>query len=56
MTPGQLRAALRRTLLSYGIDDTEFLDELFGIADHHAAEESAAAAAGRGDARDDAGR
>lgn len=43
MTIGQLRAAVRRTLRSYGIDDGELADELAAIADHHAAEEVAAA-------------
>jgi hypothetical protein len=45
MTTGQLRAAIRRTLRSYGIvAGPDLLDELAAIADHHAAEESAAAA------------
>jgi hypothetical protein len=48
MTLDQLRAALRRTLRSYGVDNEEFLDELIAVADHHAAEEAAAAAAGAG--------
>lgn len=46
MTIDQLRAAVRRTLRPYGIDEDELIDELASIADHHAAEESAAAAAG----------
>jgi hypothetical protein len=45
MTLDQLRDAIRRTLRSYGIvAGPEFLDELVSIADHHAAEETAAAA------------
>ena len=44
MTLDQLRDAIRRTLRSYGIvAGAEFLDELVAIADHHAAEEVAAA-------------
>jgi hypothetical protein len=43
MTVDPLRAALKRTLRSYGIDDEDCLDELAAIADHHAAEEAAAA-------------
>ena len=43
MQPGALRSALTRTLRSYGIDEPDLADELFAIADHHAAEESAAA-------------
>jgi hypothetical protein len=46
MTRDQLRYAIWRALRGYGIDDEDFLDELVSIADHHAAEESAAAAAG----------
>jgi hypothetical protein len=47
MTIDQLRAAVRRTLRSYGIDDGPgLIDELASIADHHAAEESAAAVSG----------
>lgn len=46
MTADQLRAAVRRTLRYWGIDNEEFLDELVAVADHHAAEEAAAAAAG----------
>ena len=45
MTPGQLRAAVERTLRSYGAADPDLADELTAIADHHAAEECAAAAA-----------
>jgi hypothetical protein len=48
MTIDQLRAAVRRTLRSYGIDEDELIDELASIADHHAAEESAAAVSGEG--------
>jgi hypothetical protein len=49
MTIDQLRAALKRTLRSYGIvAGPELLDELVAVADHHAAEEAAAAAAGAG--------
>ena len=45
MTLDQLRVAFKRTLRGYGIvAGTDFLDELVSIADHHAAEESAAAA------------
>ena len=44
MTLDQLRGAFARTFRSYGVDDdAEFLDELVSIADHHAAEEAAAA-------------
>jgi hypothetical protein len=44
VTLDQLRVAVRRTLRSYGIvAGFELVDELVSIADHHAAEESAAA-------------
>jgi hypothetical protein len=47
MTTDQLRAAVRRTLRSYGIvAGLELIDELASIADHHAAEETAAAVSG----------
>lgn len=47
MQPDQLRAAIRRTLRGYGIiAGSELLDELASVADHHAAEECAAAAVG----------
>jgi hypothetical protein len=47
MTPGQLRDAIGRTLRSHYVSaSTELLDELVSIADHHAAEESAAATGG----------
>jgi hypothetical protein len=47
MTIDQLRAAVRRTLRSYGIDaGLELTDELASIADHHAAEEVSAAISG----------
>ena len=45
MTLDQLRVAFKRTLCFYGAPSgTDFLDELVSIADHHAAEEAAAAA------------
>jgi hypothetical protein len=44
MTDDQLRAAIRRTLRHYCADRPGLTDELTAIADHHAAEESAAAA------------
>jgi hypothetical protein len=44
MTLDQLRAALKRTLRSYGIAaGAELVDELASIADHHAVEEVTAA-------------
>jgi hypothetical protein len=46
VTPDQLRTAIWRTLRSYGLNDADavdVLDDLVSIADHHAAEESAAA-------------
>lgn len=47
MTIDQLRAAVRRTLRSYGIAaGPGLIDELASIADHHAAEEAAAAVGG----------
>jgi hypothetical protein len=44
MTADQLRAAVTRTLRYWGIDEAGLADELASIADHHAAEEVAAAA------------
>jgi hypothetical protein len=45
MTLDQLRAALARTLRLAGLPAyPDLVDELVSIADHHAAEESAAAA------------
>ena len=45
MTIDQLRAAISRTLRFYGAPvSRDVLDELVSIADHHAAEETAAAA------------
>ena len=44
MTLDQLRGAFWRTLSAHGITPyMEFVDELASIADHHAAEEAAAA-------------
>ena len=43
MTIDQLRAAVGRALRSYGADEPDLVDELAAIADHHAAEEAAAA-------------
>jgi hypothetical protein len=45
VTIDQLRAAISRTLRFYGAPvSRDVLDELVAIADHHAAEETAAAA------------
>jgi hypothetical protein len=47
VTLDQLRVAIRRTLRFYGIvAGAEAVDELVSIADHHAAEEVAAAVSG----------
>ena len=47
MTLDQLRTAFRRTFRAHGVTaGAEFLDELVSIADHHAAEEAAAAVSG----------
>lgn len=48
MTIDQLRLAFRRAFSSYGvIPERDLFDELVSIADHHAAEESAAAVSDR---------
>jgi hypothetical protein len=47
MTPFRLRGAVLRALASYGVYDPDLADELTAIADHHAAEECAAAAESR---------
>jgi hypothetical protein len=44
VTIEQLRVAFTRTFRAHGVPaDAEFLNELVSIADHHAAEEAAAA-------------